>query len=213
MRVCDIILNSLDLSDCHPIVQPETEVMTTRKDVIEYQDRIRFVMTLMDGDTNVLSDYKDSTSLDLSGCNLQNVDALANLTNLTSLSLWNSSSFTSLPVGLDKLTNLTSLNLSYCSSLQNVDGLAGCTKLAELDLSDCESLQNVDGLTNCTKLTDLNLSGCNSLQNVDGLANLTKLTSLDLYDCSSLPVSLANDEMTTRKQVAAYQERIKKAMQ
>jgi internalin A len=183
-------LTKLDLSDCHPIVQPKTEVMTTRKKVIEYQDRIRFVMTLMDGDTNVLSDYKDSTSLDLSGCNLQNVDALANLTNLTSLNLRNSSSFTSLPVGLNKLTNLTSLDLSGCSSLQNVDGLAGCTKLTELYLDDCESLQNVDGL-----------------------ANLTKLTKLDLSDCSSLPVLPENDDMTTRNEVAAYQEQIKKALQ
>jgi hypothetical protein len=35
---------------------------------------------------------------------------------------------------------------------------------------------------------------------------------LNLSYCESLPVSPANDEMTTHKQVAAYQKRIRKAM-
>jgi hypothetical protein len=71
----------------------------------------------------------------------------------------------------------------------------------------------VGGLKNLTKLTYLDLSYCESLQNVDGLAKLIfSLANLNLSYCESLPVSPANDEMTTHKQVAAYQKRIRKAM-
>ena len=200
-------LTSLNLSSCHSIIQPQKEVMTTRKEVIEYQDKIRFVMALIDGNTKVLSDYKDNTSLDLSRCNLQNVDVLANLTNLTNLNLSGCESLQNVD-GLANLNKLISLDLYSCKSLQNVVVLANLIKLTSLVLSSCESLQNVDSLANCSNLTrldlkccnfhnvdslanltnlnSLDLSGCESLQNVDGLANLTKLNSLNLSFCKSL---------------------------
>ena len=110
------------------------------------------------------------------------------------------------------LTNLTSLDLSLCRSLQNVDGLANLTNLTSLNLGFCKSLQNVDGLANCTNLTSLNLHGCDSLQNVDGLAILPKLTSLDLRWSEKIQPKPSEEEMTTREEVAAYQEEIKKSM-
>ena len=107
-------------------VKPANEKMTTREQVAEYQDKIRFVMALRDGNTNLINDYKDSTSIDLSGCkSLKNVDGLA------------------------KCTKLTKLDLSNCESLQNVDGLVNCTNLIELDLIG-SSIQNVNGLAKCT---------------------------------------------------------------
>jgi Leucine-rich repeat (LRR) protein len=117
-----------------------------------------------------------------------------------------------LPSGLANLTNLTSLDLHNFYSLKNVDGLANLSKLTSLDLSSCDSLQNVDGLANLTNLTSLDLSYCDSLQNVDGLANLPNLSSLDLRWSNKVQPKPSIEEMTTRKEVAAYQEEIKKSM-
>jgi hypothetical protein len=44
------------------------------------------------------------------------------------------------------------------------------------------------------------------------LATLTKLTSLDLEYSDEVQPKPSIEEMTTRKEVAAYQEEIKKAM-
>ena len=88
--------------------------------------------------------------------------------------------------GLRGCTNLTNLNLAKCESLQNVDGLKGCTNLTNLNLAECESLLSVDGLQGCTKLMNLSLNTCKSLQDVDGLEGCTNLTTLELYDCWSL---------------------------
>ena len=116
-------------------VRPKNGEMTTRKQVEEYQDKIRLFMALRDGDTELLNDYKDCTSIDLSGCkSLKNVDGLANC------------------------RKLTSIDLSWCDSLQNVDGLANCNNLTNLDLNRCSSLQNVDGLASLTGLTYLTIS-------------------------------------------------------
>ena len=130
----------------------------------------------------------DVVKLEVKSCVLQNADGLANL------------------------TNLTSLGLHDCSSLQNVDGLANLTKLTSLNLSSCSSLQNVDGLANLTKLTSLDLSFCHYPQNLDGLANLPNLTHLKLKECYIVNYKWSKHEMTTRKEVAAYQEEIRKSM-
>ncbi len=62
--------------------------MTTREQVAEYQDKIRIFMALRDGNINLINDYKDCTSIDLSGCSsLQNVDGLVNCIKLTNLDL------------------------------------------------------------------------------------------------------------------------------
>jgi len=56
--------------------------------------------------------------------------------------------------------------------------------------------------------------GSTSLQNVDGLANLINLTSLNLSYITSNEVhpKPSIEEMTTREEVAAYQEEIRKSM-
>jgi Leucine-rich repeat (LRR) protein len=72
--------------------------------------------------------------------------------------------------------------------------------------------KNVDILANLTNLTSLDLRGSSSLQNVDGLANLPNLTSLDLSYCYKIQPKPSIEEMTTREEVAAYQEEIRKSM-
>ncbi|SVA65388.1 uncharacterized protein METZ01_LOCUS118242 [marine metagenome] len=53
---------------------------------------------------------------------------------------------------------------------------------------------------------------CESLQNIDGLINLTNLTSLDLSYCDEIQSKLSPVNKTTREEVAAYQEEIRKSM-
>jgi len=121
--------------------------------------------------------------------------------------------------------NIKTLQVSDREWLELPFGLANLTKLTSLDLRECSSLQNVDGLAKCTNLTYLNLRGiirwyrrpngiydCESLQNVDGLANLPNLTSLDLRECDKVHPKPSVEQMTTREEVAAYQEEIKKSM-
>ena len=185
-----------------------------------------------------LDKFPNLTSLNLSGEALQNVDGLAKLTKLTSLDLRDCYSLQNID-GLANLTKLTNLELNDCKTLQNVDGLANLTNLAKLNLSNCEVLKNIDSLDNCTNLTRLELRCCYALKNVDGLASLTNLTSLDLSihyeyssllenvdslanltnlnsldltDCKSIKPKPSQWNMSTRKKVASYQERIKKAM-
>ena len=114
-----------------------------------------------------------------------------------------------LPPYLAEFANLTSLDLSDCDALENVDGLTNCTQLTSLKLRHCYNLKNVDGLANCTQLTSLKLRHCYNLKNVDGLANCTQLTSLDLTSCEQLDVPPPQGDLTTRKQVAGYQDKIR----
>jgi hypothetical protein len=118
--------------------------------------------------------------------------------------------------GLNSVTDCSYLNLSTydidVSTLQNLDLLVKFPKLTSLDLNSWEALENVDGLGNCTNLTELNLGYCGSLKNVNGLANLTNLTNLYLDECSNVRPKPIIDSMTTREEVATYQEKIKKSM-
>ena len=134
------------------------------------------------------------TSLDLSSCrSLQNIDGLGNL------------------------AKLTSLDLSGCYFLKNIDGLANLPNLTTIDLSAMglarDYVENVDSLVNLTNLTTLDLSGrSNSLHNVNGLANLPNLSSLNLEYSNEVQPKPSKEVMTTREEVAAYQEEIKKSM-
>ncbi len=125
-----------------------------------------------------------------------------------------------IPEELPLLPNITSLDLSSCESIQNVDGIdpfrmteiPNLTNLGTLYLNQCFELQNVDGLANFKNLKCLELYECDSLQNIDGLANLPNLTSLVLGSCDKVNPKPSIKKMITREEVAAYQEKIKKAM-
>ena len=76
-------LTNLNLSQCSALSVISEDKMTTRKQIIEYQDKIRLFYALRDGDAEELKNYHGHTSLDLSNFNaLQNVDGLASLTKL-----------------------------------------------------------------------------------------------------------------------------------
>jgi Leucine-rich repeat (LRR) protein len=117
----------------------------------------------------------------------------------------------SLPKEIGQLINLEHLQLSENNINSILDEIGELLKLKVLSLSESD-FSDVDALANLTNLTSLDLRDCDSLQNVDGLANLTNLTSLLLRWCDEVQPKPSKEEMTTREEVAAYQEEIKKSM-
>ncbi|MBT5224237.1 MAG: leucine-rich repeat protein [Candidatus Marinimicrobia bacterium] len=117
----------------------------------------------------------------------------------------------SLPKEIGQLINLEHLQLSENNINSILDEIGELLKLKVLSLSESD-FSDVDALANLTNLTSLDLRDCDSLQNVDGLANLTNLTSLLLRWCDKVNPKPSKDKMTTREEVAAYQEEIKKSM-
>ena len=163
--------------------------MTTREEVTAYQKGIRFFMALRDGGEDGLADYQDITSLYLfDPGTLQNARILPQCERLTSLVL-SQANVTSPPDVLGNLPHLEHLSLQFCKSLQNVDGLALLTKLTSLSLWCCESLSSVADLV-----------------------DLTELASLDLRKCKAVHPAPTQTQMTTREEVAAYQDLIRKSM-
>ena len=132
---------------------------------------------------------------------------LANLTNLISLDLSYCSSLQNVDV-LANLPNLTSLNLSDCYSLQNVDGLANLINLTSLDLYNCDSLQNVDGLECCINITELYIDNAGILRNVNAIGNLKNLKSLLITNCPEILPEPKHKDMNTPEKVEEYQKMI-----
>ncbi len=115
---------------------------------------------------------------------IDNISALSNLPNLTSLNLEYCKKLTEL--SLSNLPNLRNLSLSACSKLTDISALSNLLNLASLNLSVCHSLTDISALSNLVNLTSLDLSSCSSLTDISALSNLPNLTSLDLSSCSSL---------------------------
>jgi Leucine-rich repeat (LRR) protein len=113
-----------------------------------------------------------------------------------------------IPSCIGKFRNITSIDISNFRFIKDLDIFSNLTNLTNLNLKWCSYLENVDGLAKLLKLTKLNLSICKSLQNMDGLANLTNLTTIKITPNTRL----ISSTMTTREEVAAYQEEIKKSM-
>ena len=119
------------------------------------------------------------------------VDPSLRREKVTHLDLW---SFLPSKGCFSKLTNLTSLSLHDCMSLTSVDCLSGLSNLEDLIISDCNSLTNLGGLSDLTNLDYLLCRG-DSLTNVDPLTELTNLTALDLGGSSLVNLDCLN-EMT-----------------
>ena len=145
---------------------------------------------------------------------LANVDVLANCIKLQSIRFDGyilGGDLAYLPDGLAEIPNLKTIYINL-KELQNVDGLKNLLNLTSLELESCDNLHNIDGLENLSNLKNLKLWSCDNLQNVNGLVNLTNLTSLDLRLCKLIRPKPSKEDMTTREEVAAYQEEIKKSM-
>ncbi len=130
---------------------------------------------------------------------IQNLTALADLTQLTHLELENNKATLDL-TPLKKLTNLTTLLVRRNSvrsdapaPITGISGLVDLTKLTRLELTD-QRVSSFSALAKMTSLTKLVLSGnrrgvAGSPLSVSHLSNLTALTYLDLRDCDVRNIS------------------------
>lgn len=80
----------------------------------------------------------------------------------------------------------TALDLSACTQLSDLSGLALSPRLTGLDLSWCYQLKNLNWLAYAPGLTILNLKGCIQLRDLSGLVHVPSLTTLDLSWCEQL---------------------------
>ena len=116
-----------------------------------------------------------STTLDLAGRRLTNLEPLATLTHLTSLTL--SGNEIADIRNLEKLTKLTFLDLSR-NRISNISVAAVMKDLAEVDLSS-NQIADLRPLASARALTRLVLAG-NKIADVSPLRFLQELTALDL---------------------------------
>lgn len=122
--------------------------------------------------------------LNLSGCNLTDVDIpndIGSLFSLKELDLsWNN--FCSLPYSLGQLSNLKNLYLRECEYLKSLPQLP--CNLKSLWLFYCTSLQSLPQLPHSLEILIAN--DCTSLKQIQGFENLSSFRWMDLRDCSNL---------------------------
>ena len=121
-----------------------------------------------------LEEATNLTYLYISNTSTLDLSPLADLTNLTQLTLARSMSDLS---SLADLTNLTTLSLSPTST-SDLSPLAGLTNLTTLLLGG--SISDLSPLAGLTSLTQLSFSG--SISDLSLLPNLTNLTTLRIYN-------------------------------
>jgi len=162
---------------------------------------------------DIFFNLSNLTSLEVGNCwNLLNLDFLENLTNLTNISL-SSCGKLKISDGKANFPHITSLSLAAVDHFQNLDWLVKFPNLKYLHLIDIDSLNNIDGLINCKNLNEFGLY-CNrrSLRSVSILTNFPNLYYLHFYACYAVQPKPSKDKMTTREEVAAYQEEIRKTI-
>lgn len=126
-------------------------------------------------DISGLSEFKNITTLNLSGNALCDLNELSGLTKLRTLEL-ESNDINDIS-GLSNLRNLKILNLSG-NRINDISSLSGLKELTTLNLSDNE-LSNLSGLHELTYLTTLDLGG-NEIADLNEMYGLTNLTELSL---------------------------------
>ncbi|GLT41624.1 hypothetical protein SLA2020_156720 [Shorea laevis] len=152
-----------------------------------------------------MGDLKSLQSLSL-GCNLEGPlpASIANLSQLTDLSLSFNNFNGQIPTSLANLTQLTSLDLSNNQFSGSIPASIGnLRQLTRLDLnSNNLSRQIPTSLANLTQLTSLELSNNQFSGPIPtSLANLTQLTSLELSNnqfSGPIPGSIGNLRQLTR---------------
>ena len=135
-------------------------------------------------DLTPLAQLTQLTTLTLWNNNIIDITPLAQLTKLRTLNLRENQITDITP--LTQLTQLTTLNLSK-NQVYDVTPLAQLTQLRTLDLSENE-INDVTPLTQLTQLTKLDLSK-NQVNDVTPLAQLTRLTELDLEDNNIIDIT------------------------
>lgn len=139
---------------------------------------------------------------------LRNIEALTTFQSLERLSL--NVGWLEALAPIASLRNLRQLRLSKQAKIEQVQSLFWPGHpLSSLSLEHCSSLRHLEGCEQLNALTTLQLAYCYHLEDVSALAHLEALSVLDMRSCTGLFQPPKLPWMSTREEVAAYQEELR----
>ena len=100
-----------------------------------------------------------------------NINALANCQNLTSLVINGCDAITDISP-LTSCQNLTSLHIDSCDAITDISPLASCQSLTSLRIDRCDAITDI---TSCQNLTSLYIYSCDAITKITSCQNLTSL--------------------------------------
>ncbi len=136
-------------------------------------------------DISPLANLTQLTNLSLYHINIMDISPLENLTELQSLDLANNKIVDI--SALDDLTKLTFLKLNR-NRISDISALDDLTKLSHLNLSNNNKISDISALDDMTALTFLEIAN-NNISDISPLTNMTALTSLSLDENSISNIS------------------------
>ena len=128
-------------------------------------------------DLSVLKHMSFLEKLTISDCKAQDFSFISSLTNLSELTITNTSISHDEVAFIGALPHLKRLTLANCG-LSSVSPLSKAVGLVYLDINN-NTVRNIEALKNLTGLEELNLQH-NTISDVSALEELTKLTKLDI---------------------------------
>lgn len=87
---------------------------------------------------------------------------------------------------LAPLQKLQVLDLSFCPSLQSLDGLEKLPALRALEVQACYALADLSALAECPALESVRLQSCDQVRDLGPLAPLRGLKQVDLSGCDAV---------------------------
>jgi internalin A len=116
----------------------------------------------------------------LHGEGLTDISALAGLTTLTQLQIYNCGGIADISK-LSSLKNLEWYDAHNDKSITSVAALDSLTKLKYVDLHYCQGLDSLlSDFSGLTALAHLNINGCSTLKSAPSLAGLKNLSWVDI---------------------------------
>lgn len=124
------------------------------------------------------------TTVDLSGCRINDLSLLNGFENLSVLNLTRCITLDKLS-GIEVLPEIKEIKISGCYRLQSLKGLEGVVKLDKLDAGGCINLKNIEAIAKLP-LRELDLSDCDLLASLAPIEKLMKLEKLQLKNLMNL---------------------------
>lgn len=144
-------------------------------------------LSLYFGKLSQLHEVGQLTNLEefeITECQAEHLDALAGLTKLRSVKLYNCRRLTDLS-GLKPSCGLRSLTTQHLDGVQEFGFLEALPEIEELDLG-CERFTDLSFLRTLRNLKSLRCYACIRLRSLEGIEDLNQLTNLDLNECEKL---------------------------
>jgi Leucine-rich repeat (LRR) protein len=131
-----------------------------------------------------LFDCRGLNRLGINNYKKKSSEPLANLVNLEKLSLLNSD-VENLD-GIVKLINLTYLRLANLRSLTSLNGIQNLRNLTELEIQRCKGIHSVSDIFELAKLQRLLLLDVGGIESIRGIENLMELREFFFYESTNV---------------------------